>query len=115
MNVDKQTQMKALIARGKEQGYLTVAEVSDHFPEVDSEQMDELIGMLQGLGIVRLTRLTVAGAIKRGELVSLLGDYSAEEPVPIHAVYPHRKHLASKVTTFVEFILEKFTPPPWEV
>ena len=27
---------------------------------------------LQGLGIVRLTRLTVAGAIKRGELVSLL-------------------------------------------
>ncbi len=52
MNIEKQTQMKALIARGKEQGYLTVAEVSDHFPEMDSEQMDELIGMLQGLGIV---------------------------------------------------------------
>jgi len=70
---------------------------------------------LQGLGIVRLTRLTVAGAIKRGELLALLQDYSAEEPVPIHAVYPHRRHLASKVTAFVEFILEKFTPPPWEI
>jgi DNA-binding transcriptional LysR family regulator len=70
---------------------------------------------LQGLGIVRLTRLTVAAAIKRGELVALLQDYSAEEPVPIHAVYPHRKHLASKVAAFVEFILEKFTPPPWEI
>lgn len=70
---------------------------------------------LQGLGIVRLTRLTVASAIKRGELVSLLDDYSAEEPVPIHAVYPHRKHLASKVTAFVEFILAKFSPPPWEI
>jgi DNA-binding transcriptional LysR family regulator len=70
---------------------------------------------LQGLGIVRLTRLTVAAAIKRGDLVPLLQDYSAEEPVPIHAVYPHRKHLASKVTAFVEFILEKFTPPPWEI
>jgi DNA-binding transcriptional LysR family regulator len=70
---------------------------------------------LQGLGIVRLTRLTVAGAIKRGELVALLRDYSAEEPVPIHAVYPHRRHLASKVSAFVEFILEKFTPPPWEI
>lgn len=69
---------------------------------------------LQGLGIVRLTRLTVAGAIKRGQLVSLLEDYSAEEPVPIHAVYPHRKHLASKVVAFVDFIVEKFTPPPWE-
>jgi DNA-binding transcriptional LysR family regulator len=70
---------------------------------------------LQGLGIVRLTRLTVASAIKRGELISLLDDYSAEEPVPIHAVYPHQKHLASKVTVFVEYILEKFTPPPWEI
>jgi DNA-binding transcriptional LysR family regulator len=70
---------------------------------------------LQGLGIVRLTRLTVTAAIKRGELVPLLREYSGEEPVPIHAVYPHRKHLASKVTAFVEFILEKFTPPPWEI
>jgi DNA-binding transcriptional LysR family regulator len=48
-------------------------------------------------------------------LVSLLDDYSAEEPVPIHAIYPHRKHLASKVTAFVDFILAKFTPPPWEI
>lgn len=70
---------------------------------------------LQGLGIVRLTRLTVTAAIKRGELVPLLQAYSAEEPVPIHAVYPHRRHLASKVTAFVDFILEKFTPPPWEI
>ena len=52
MNAEKQTQLKNLIARGKEQGFLTVAEVSDHFPEMDTEQMDELIGMLQGLGIV---------------------------------------------------------------
>ena len=70
---------------------------------------------LQGLGIVRLTRLTLTAAIKRGDLVPLLQDYSAEEPVPIHAVYPHRKHLASKVTAFVDFILETFTPPPWEI
>jgi DNA-binding transcriptional LysR family regulator len=70
---------------------------------------------LQGLGVVRLTRLTLTASIKRGELVPLLQDYSAEEPVPVHAIYPHRKHLASKVTAFVDFILEKFTPPPWEI
>ncbi|HYC65211.1 MAG TPA: substrate binding domain-containing protein, partial [Reyranellaceae bacterium] len=69
---------------------------------------------LQGLGIVRLTRLTVGGAVRRGELVALLQDFSAEQPVPIHAVYPHRRHLAAKVTAFVDFIAEKFTPPPWE-
>ncbi|HEY2872414.1 MAG TPA: LysR family transcriptional regulator [Reyranella sp.] len=70
---------------------------------------------LQGLGVVRLTRLTLTASIKRGELVPLLQDYSAEEPVPVHAIYPHRKHLASKVSAFVDFILEKFTPPPWEI
>jgi DNA-binding transcriptional LysR family regulator len=69
----------------------------------------------QGLGIVRLTRLTVAGAVKSGELISLLEGFRAEEPIPIHAVYPHRRHLAPKVTAFIEFILEKFSPPPWEI
>lgn len=70
---------------------------------------------LQGLGIVRLTRLTVADSIRRGELVPLLEEFSAEEPVPIHAVYPHRRHLAPKVTAFVNFVIEKFSPPPWEL
>ncbi len=80
-----------------------------------SEGEAQLRLALQGLGIARLTRLTLTGAIKRGELVPLLLDYSAEESVPIHAVYPHRKHLASKVMAFVDFIVEKFTPPPWEI
>jgi DNA-binding transcriptional LysR family regulator len=70
---------------------------------------------LQGIGIVRLTRLTVAHAIRAGRLVSLLEDFSADQPVPIHAVYPHRRHLAPKVSAFVNFLVEKFTPPPWEI
>jgi DNA-binding transcriptional LysR family regulator len=70
---------------------------------------------LQGIGIVRLTRLTMAQAIRDGALVPLLGDFSAEDPVPIHAVYPHRRHLAPKVPAFVNFLIEKFTPPPWEI
>ncbi|MFI5000496.1 MAG: LysR substrate-binding domain-containing protein, partial [Reyranellales bacterium] len=70
---------------------------------------------LQGIGIVRLTRLTVAQAIREEKLVSLLEDFSADRPVPIHAIYPHRRHLAPKVPAFVNFLLEKFTPPPWEI
>ena len=70
---------------------------------------------LQGIGIVRLTRLTMARAIRDGALVPLLSDFSADEPVPIHAVYPHRRHLAPKVPAFVNFLIEKFTPPPWEI
>ncbi|MBX9946758.1 MAG: LysR family transcriptional regulator [Reyranella sp.] len=70
---------------------------------------------LQGIGIVRLTRLTMAQAIREGTLVPLLAEFSADEPVPIHAVYPHRRHLAPKVPAFVNFLIEKFTPPPWEI
>ena len=70
---------------------------------------------LQDVGIVRLTRLTVAQAVRAGELVSLLEPFSADEPVPIHAVYPHRRHLAPKVVAFVDFLIEKFAPPPWEI
>ena len=70
---------------------------------------------LQGIGIVRLTRLTVAHAIRAGRLVSLLEEFSADQPVPIHAVYPHRRHPAPKVSAFVTFLIEKFTPPPWEI
>jgi DNA-binding transcriptional LysR family regulator len=70
---------------------------------------------LQGVGIVRLTRLTVARAIREGALVPLLREFSADEPVPIHAVYPHRRHLAPKVPAFVNFVIEKFTPQPWQI
>jgi len=70
---------------------------------------------LKGIGIVRLTRLTVAQAVRDGALVPLLGDFSADQPVAIHAVYPHRRHLAPKFPAFVNFLIEKFTPPPWEI
>lgn len=51
-NAEKQSQIKVLIARGKEKGYLTYAEVSDHLPEVvDSEQIDDVIVMIQTMGI----------------------------------------------------------------
>ena len=70
---------------------------------------------LQGIGIVRLTRLTVAQAVRSGRLVSLLPEYSADQPLPINAVYPHRRHLAPTVPAFVDFLIEKFTPPPWNI
>jgi RNA polymerase primary sigma factor len=48
----KQSQIKVLIARGKEKGYLTFAEVADHLPEiVDSEQIEDIISMIQAMGI----------------------------------------------------------------
>jgi len=46
-------QLKELIARGKEQGYLTYAEVNDHLPSgiVDPEQIEEIVNMINDMGI----------------------------------------------------------------
>ncbi|MFN2338885.1 MAG: RNA polymerase sigma factor RpoD [Gammaproteobacteria bacterium] len=53
MNQDKQSQLKLLIAKGKEQGYLTYAEVNDHLPDdiVDPEQIEDIITMINDMGI----------------------------------------------------------------
>jgi RNA polymerase primary sigma factor len=50
---DRQSQLKILIAKGKEQGYLTYAEVNDHLPNeiVDPEQIEEIIAMINDMGI----------------------------------------------------------------
>src|SRR5574339_535941 len=48
-----QSELKQLISKGLEQGYLTYAEVNDHLPDdvVDPEQIEDIIGMINGLGI----------------------------------------------------------------
>jgi RNA polymerase primary sigma factor len=45
--------LKALIAKGKEQGYLTYAEVNDHLPESisDPDQVEDIIQMINDMGI----------------------------------------------------------------
>ena len=53
MEQNPQSQLKLLVARGKEQGYLTYAEVNDHLPEdiVDSDQVEDIIQMINDMGI----------------------------------------------------------------
>ncbi len=53
MTVEKHSQLKALIARGKEKGYLTYAEVNDHLPDdiVDPEQIEDIVNMIADMGI----------------------------------------------------------------
>ena len=49
----QQSSLKALIAKGKEQGYLTYAEVNDHLPKIISEpdQVEDIIQMIDDMGI----------------------------------------------------------------
>jgi len=49
----KRSQLKELITKGKEQGYLTYAEVNDHLPAdvIDSDQIEDIIRMINDMGI----------------------------------------------------------------
>ena len=51
--VQQQSRLKSLIAKGKEQGYLTYAEVNDHLPEdiSDPDQVEDIIQMINDMGI----------------------------------------------------------------
>jgi RNA polymerase primary sigma factor len=53
MSEQQQSQLKKLIARGKEQGFLTYSEVNDHLPDdiVDPEQIEDIIAMINDMGI----------------------------------------------------------------
>ncbi|CAA6821343.1 MAG: RNA polymerase sigma factor RpoD [uncultured Thiotrichaceae bacterium] len=50
---NKKTGIQLLIAKGKEQGYLTYAEVNDHLPDtiVDPEQIEDIVSMIGDMGI----------------------------------------------------------------
>ena len=50
---EQQSEIKQLISKGLEQGYLTYAEVNDHLPDdvVDPEQIEDIIGMINSMGI----------------------------------------------------------------
>ena len=49
----QQSEIKTLIIKGKEQGYLTYAQVNDHLPSeiVDPEQIEDIVNTINDMGI----------------------------------------------------------------
>jgi DNA-binding transcriptional LysR family regulator len=66
---------------------------------------------VSGRGLVQLLAYVVDSDLRAGRLRAVLTNYAPDE-MPIHAVYPHRKHLAATVRTFVEFLQERFQKDP---
>ena len=58
-----------------------------------------------GLAVTYAPDFAVKTEIEDGSLVEILGDY-CQNDVPINMIYPHRKHLSAKVSTFVEEFAE---------
>ncbi|VFP79758.1 RNA polymerase sigma factor RpoD [Candidatus Erwinia haradaeae] len=53
MDHNPQSQLKLLVTRGKEQGYLTYSEINDHLPDdiIGSDQIEDIIQMINNMGI----------------------------------------------------------------
>jgi DNA-binding transcriptional LysR family regulator len=70
---------------------------------------------LAGVGITRLTDLTVGAALQSGRLVRILTDCHYVEPIPLHAIYAGSLRAAPKVRAMVDFLLEEFGNAPWRL
>ncbi|NCF52678.1 RNA polymerase sigma factor RpoD [Gammaproteobacteria bacterium] len=82
MSVNKQAQqLKDLIARGKEQGFLTYAEVNDHLPNdiVDPEQIEDIVNMINDMGITVHEKAPDAESILLSDAAVSNDDDAAEE------------------------------------
>ncbi len=78
---EQQSQLKLLIARGKEQGYLTYAEVNDHLPNdiVDPEQIEDIVNMINDMGITVYEKVPDADAILLSDVPVTSDEEAAEE------------------------------------
>ncbi|SEA93358.1 RNA polymerase primary sigma factor [Thiothrix caldifontis] len=77
----QQSSLKELIAKGKEQGYLTYAEVNDHLPDtiVDPEQIEDIVAMINDMGITVYEHAPDADSLLLNDEAVQADDEAAEE------------------------------------
>lgn len=61
-----------------------------------------------GFGIARVPDFIAEDNLRNGSLIRLLEKYEPAAPVTMYVVYPHARHLASKVRAFVDFLVERY-------
>jgi len=78
---ERQSQLKLLIAKGKEQGYLTYGEVNDHLPSeiVDPEQIEDIVNMINDMGITVYEKASDAESIVLSDSAVSNDDDDTEE------------------------------------
>lgn len=79
--------------------------VAGRFRVNSAQAVREMV--LAGMGIGLCPRYVVADDLEQGRVQPLLPSYETTK-YGIYAVYPHNRHLAAKVRTFVDFLVERF-------
>lgn len=81
-----------------------------------TDNADVLLDLaLAGQGIIRMLDIGVARAVQRGDLVPLLTDAHADDPVPIWALMPPSRNRLPRVRAFVDFLAERFADLPSQI
>jgi RNA polymerase primary sigma factor len=85
---DSQSQLKLLIARGKEQGYLTYGEVNDHLPPeiVDPEQIEDIVNTINDMGITVYEKAPDAEALLLSDTTVQADEEAVEEATAALAI-----------------------------
>jgi DNA-binding transcriptional LysR family regulator len=68
---------------------------------------------IAGFGFVLMPSFIVGPEVRQGRLAPVLRDWTAGDPVGIHAIYPAGRNLSPKVRVFVDFLAERFGPEPY--
>ena len=70
--------------------------------------------VLGGVGIALLPAYLCVDDLRSQRLERVLRDWQAP-PTPIHIVYPSTRHVSPTVKSFIDFVVEQMTPPPWQI
>ncbi|MDF1628896.1 MAG: RNA polymerase sigma factor RpoD [Alcanivoracaceae bacterium] len=83
----QQSQLKLLITLGKEQGYLTYAEVNDHLPDsiTDTDQVEDIIQMINDMGVPVVEKASDAEQLLMDESPDSGDEVAAEEAAAVLA------------------------------
>ena len=70
--------------------------------------------LLGGAGLTVIPTFIVSAALRRGDLVPLMPDFTPIEQT-LFALHPHTRHTPMHVRVFIEFLAERFSPTPhWD-
>ncbi|MDU8943026.1 LysR family transcriptional regulator [Ovoidimarina sediminis] len=70
---------------------------------------------LAGMGAMRVAEHLARPAIADGRLVQLLPEHTAEDETAIYAVFLPDRHMVPRIRNFIDFMVEAFRTPDWEV
>jgi len=82
-------------------------------PVITSNDPDVLLeAAIAGMGITIMPTFIAYEAIRNGQLQTVLNDHTLLN-LDIHAVYASRHYLPAKIRTFIDFLKERITDPPY--